>query len=375
MPRQPSPGRVASFLAALWPWLTTRVVVLGALALAHYLTNHLHPPSAVAVRVHEGLLGWDAGYYRDIALKGYGALPRPALRFFPLLPLATRGLHDLTRLPIDYALLGITNACALGAAFLMHRLVRRETGDDRLADLSAWVLALAPSSFVLVMGYSESLLILLAVAAFLAMRSGRWWWAALWSALAGLARPLGILLAVPLAIEALRSTTGSAARGPRRLAPLLSPAAPVAGTAVYLGWVAWRFGDFWLPVRIQERGNLRGHFADPLVTAVHDARDLAHGHIGTGLHVPWLVVFLGLLLVAFRHWPVSYGAFAAAMLALAVSSSNFDSLERYALSAFPLVLAAAGLIVDERRERVVLPLLGALLAGYSLLAFMNALVP
>jgi hypothetical protein len=151
--------------------------------------------------------------------------------------------------------------------------------------------------------------------------------------------------------------------------------APVAGCVTYLGWVAARFGSFWLPVRIQESGNLRGRFRDPLVTVGHDARDLFHGHVGTGLHVPWLAVFLVLLVVALRRWPLPYGLYALGVLALAVSSSNFDSLERYALSAFPLVLAGAALVVGEATERTVFSLLGALLLSYSLLAFLNAVVP
>jgi hypothetical protein len=126
---------------------------------------------------------------------------------------------------------------------------------------------------------------------------------------------------------------------------------------------------------VQESGNLRGRFSDPLVTVVHDAKDLFHGHVGTGLHVPWLAVFVVLLVVALRRWPLPYGLYALGVLALAVSSSNFDSLERYALSAFPFVLAGAGLVSGEETERTVFSILGALLLAYSVLAFLNAVVP
>ena len=58
---------------------------------------------------------------------------------------------------------------------------------------------LAPPAFVFVMGYSEALLVLLAVAFFLAIRRGNWWWAGLFGYLAGTARPIGCLLVVPAA--------------------------------------------------------------------------------------------------------------------------------------------------------------------------------
>lgn len=370
--------RLEALRAAVVPWVIGRLLVLGALELARYLVDHLHPVAGAAVRAHEGLLGWDAGYYRDIAVRGYAALPRPALRFFPLVPIVTRGLHDVTGLSAGACLLVLVNGSALVAAALLYRLVFNETTRRDLARMSVWILALAPSAFVLVMGYAESVLILLSVAMFLALRSGRWWWAAAAGYLAGLTRPIGALLALAALGQVILSLRPSPPARPSVgvLVPrALAVAAPVAGCVTYLGWVAARFGDFWLPVRIQESGNLRGRFSDPVVTFFHDARQLFHAHVGTGLHAPWLVVFVVLLVVCFRRWPLPYGLYAVGVVGLAVSSSNFDSLERYGLSAFPLVLAAASLVRGEEVQRSVLAVLGGLLVSYSLLAFLDALVP
>jgi hypothetical protein len=393
---RPGPGRgggVLESLGASWlPWLVARALVLGALELARYLGSHIRPAPAVLIRIHEGLLGWDAGYYRDIAMRGYAGVPRSALRFFPLLSIVTRGLHAVSGLSDGACLIGLVNLLALVAAVLLHRLVVAETGRADLARRSVWILALAPSAFVLVMGYSEALLLVLVVAAFLALRSGHWWWAAVAGYLAGLSRPIGVVLVLPALVEAVRrgGSGRSRASGWGRSTPrglpsvvalgrgagrLLAVVAPAAGTATYLGWVAARYGDFWLPFRIEVQPGRHGHFADPLVTVAHDARALFHGHIGTGLHVPWLIVFLALLVASFLRWPASYGLYALGVLVLAVSSTNFDSLERYALSAFPLTLAAAGMVEGEAVERTVFPLLGGLLVSYALLAFTNSLVP
>jgi len=371
--RRPARSRADEFRAALVPWVLARVLVLAGLALARYLVSHTHPAAAgTAVRAHEGLLGWDAGFYRDIAAFGYARLPRQALRFFPLVPLLARALSYVTTLSRGASLLVVSNLAALVAGMLVYRLAGRETGDSDLARRAAWLLAVAPPAYVLVMGYSESTMLVFVLAAFLAARSRRWLWAAAFGYLAGLTRPLGVLLAGGLAVEALRAWRADR----RRLAPaLVATIAPLAGAATYMGWVAARFGSFWLPVTIQQQHNLRGHFANPVTTVLDDTRGLFHGHIGTGLHVPWLAVLVVLAVVAFRLWPASYALFGLLVLGLAASSANLDSLERYALSAFPFILTGAALTADQRVERSVLTLFGGALMAYSVLAFLNAVVP
>jgi hypothetical protein len=158
--------------------------------------------------------------------------------------------------------------------------------------------------------------------------------------------------------------------------PLAAVAGPVVGAGAFLGWVGWRYGDALAPLRLQEEGIHRGRVADPLVTLAHDASFLAHGHhLGEGLHLPWVLVAIGLLVVAFRSWPACYGAFATVVLAVALTGSNLDSFERYALSAFPLVLAGVTLTRGRRMLPVVLVIAGAGLLGYAVLAFTNVYVP
>jgi hypothetical protein len=115
---------------------------------------------------------------------------------------------------------------------------------------------------------------------------------------------------------------------------------------------------------------------DPLTALLHESRGILHGHhVGSGLHVPWAIALAALVVVCFRKWPACYGAFAAAMLLAALSSKNLDSLERYALSAFPFVLAGASLTASDRLERAALVLGAVAMEGYAVLAFLNAVVP
>jgi hypothetical protein len=151
--------------------------------------------------------------------------------------------------------------------------------------------------------------------------------------------------------------------------------APVAGLVAFLGWAGATFGDFWRPLRLQTQSAHHGGFSNPFVTLVHDARSAAHGHFGTALHVPWVLVVVALIVVCWMRWPAPYGVLATAIIAVALSGTNLDSFERYALSAFPLALTGAALTASARVERIVLVILGVGLAGYSVLAFLNLSVP
>jgi len=359
---------------AVVPWFAARAVVGGALAVAHELVTQTKPLASVATRVHQGLLGWDAGWYESIARHGYAGAGHSSLRFFPLVPLLARALSSVPGIGVGAALVVVANASAFAAVVLLAMLARRETGDTSLARRAAWLLCLAPPAFTQVMGYAEATLLALSVGTLLALRARAWWWAAALGLAAATTRPVGVLLVIPAAIEALR---GRPHPGPgRRSARTAAVAGPALGLGAFLAWVGWRYGDFLAPLEEQQQGSHRGGVADPLRTLAHDASLLVHGrHLGSALHLPWAIVAIAVLVVALRRWPAAYPAYAAGVLAVALTASNLDGFERYALSAFPLVLAGATVTSSRRVERAVLTLSAAGLALYALLAFTNLYVP
>jgi hypothetical protein len=359
---------------AVLPWVVARLVVAAAWAVAHEIATHGHVSADVAARVHQGLLGWDAGWYASITRGGYGGAGHASLRFFPLVPMLSRALTVVPGVDAGAAVVVVANVSALAAAAVVAALVRRETGDEPLARRAAWLLCLAPPAFALVMGYAEAILIALAAGTFVALRAGRWWWAAGLGLLAALARPVGVLVAGAALFEALRPAVraGRAEVAGRAVAV----AGPLLGFGAFLAYVGARYGDALAPLRIQDELGLRGGFTDPLRTLAHDARLLVHGrHLGTAVHLPWAVVVVGLLVVTFRRWPFSYGLLAATVVAVSITARNLDGFERYALSAFPLVLAAASLTDSVRIERAVLTLAAAGMGLSALLAFVNLAVP
>jgi hypothetical protein len=382
--------KVGQVLAA---WLAARVVVGAALGLAHFLATTVAEDTGTRFQTTD-LLGWDAGWYRMIADGGYAGAGEESRRFFPLLPLLTRGVAALPGLGghTGLVLLALVNLAALAFAFALVRLARAEGLDDAATDRLIWLAALAPPAFVLVMGYAEALAGLLAVLVFIGARTRRWELAGLAGLLAGLCRPLGLLLAVPVAIEAARGglrlrhpenrtrpadptvRTGAVSVGElaRQVAAVL---APVAGTGIYLAWTAATVGDGFAPFTLQRDAALHGSTSNPVEVVVDAVRGTFGGELGTGLHVPWLLLAVVGLLVMARRLPASYTAWCGLVLAAVLTGSNLDSAERYLYGAFPFLVVAA--LVTGRRTvwTFILTCSAAGMAVYATLAFTLAYVP
>ena len=369
------PGVRRDLWAALPAWLVARVVVLGALVVAHVIAAKVDSRlPGYSGRLGRGLLAWDGRWYLDIAREGYAALPDESLRFFPLYPLLGRALSPLLGGQTGTALLVVSNLSALALGALVHRLCLAETGDATLARRATWLIALVPPFFVMVMGYSEPVALALAVWCFLALRRRAWGWAALAGLLAGFVRPVGVLLVVPAAIEAARGLR--AAPGRERVQRALAVVSPAVGTATFLAWVAVRFDDALLPFRVQNRDHLRGGFSDPLSTLVRSTARLLEGELGVnGIHLPWVVVVVALTVVACRRWPAAYGAFAVVSVVVALCARNWGSFERYGFGAFPVVLALASLNARPWAERATLILGAAGMACYATVGLLLYYVP
>lgn len=358
--------------AALPAWLVGRLAVgLGfavALVVAEELVPGRHP-----VQLDQGLFAWDAAFYRDIADAGYDGVAQEGLRFFPLLPLLARIVAVPLFGNVGLAIILLVNAAALGAGVLLYRLAVHETGDRKVGERAAWLLALLPPAAVLVLGYAEALLLVASIGAFLCYRKERWWAAALLGLLAGSCRPVGAALALPALFEAW---PGWRRQRSATIARLAAIAGPVVGTGLYLVWVQREYGDWQLPLQLQNDPELRGGWANPVSTiwdAVHSL--VSSGSLGEGLHVPWIGLYLLLLVVCFRRLPVSYGAYAGALLLAALTGHTLGSFERYGLAAFPLLLALAIVLRAPALERAALLVCAAGLTGFTTLTFLNTFVP
>ena len=210
---------------------------------------------------------FDAGWYGGIAMNGYdweGTFERQQdIAFFPAMPLLMRavgnalGARDRERpreIRMARVLWGGVLISLTAFLFALVYLVKLGTvwmGEERAAS-AAWLLACYPFAFAFSAPYTESLFLLASVATVYHVARSDWTIAGLWGLLAGLSRPNGFLLALPLgliAIDQLRRARRSGVPGwwRRGVAPLAVASAPILGMLIFTAylfaltdvWFAW----------------------------------------------------------------------------------------------------------------------------------------
>jgi hypothetical protein len=345
---------------ALPAWLASRVVILAALLVSQALQGGTLQ-RAPSFEPHRGLFAWDSGWYHDIATVGYGALPHSALRFFPLLPILGRLLAYLG-IGTSAGVLIVANVAALLYGAALTWLVRVELGSERLAKRTAWLVALSPGAVVYSLAYPEPITGAAAVAFFLALKRDRMWWAAAAGAVAGLSRPVGILLALVGVVDLL--VKGRWSTWTRSLIPI---AGPIVGTGAYLVYAWVRFGDPLLPYSVTKAVALHGPgLSNPLtaLTTIHYG-----GRFSVEFDVTLVLIVLALFVLSAFLLPVGYTLWSAAMIFLSVTSTTENSLPRYLFAPFPVLIAAVVLPRTERQWAATLALSTAVFAVVAGLGF------
>ncbi|WP_157970516.1 hypothetical protein [Nakamurella deserti] len=323
------------------------------------------------------LLGWDAAWYLDIAQHGYAGIAVEGRRFFPVLPGIARGLGWPLGGDLGAALVLQSNVAALGYALLVHRVALSAGFSRAVADRLPWIVALSPAGFVLVMGYAEGVFGILVCTVLLAVRSRRWWPVIVAGLVAGALRPTGIVLTLPILLEALRGVREAGAG--ERLRRATAVLAPAAGMAAYLVW-SWRtFGDLLGPLTAQTVPGLRGGLTvNPLGTVAHGVSSLFAGDLREAaplVHLCWVVAAVTVLVLARPVLPTSWWAFAVATVLLGMTARNFNSFERYAASAVPLLIGVAWLLQHRRLRRASMVVAPLAVVGYSFTTFLHAYIP
>lgn len=304
---------------------------------------------------------WDAIWYLDIARHGYDS--KPSAAFFPLYPLAVRGLGG----SVAAAIL-LSTACLLVALVALHRLTELDLGREA-ARWTVLALAFSPMAFFLSAVYAESLFLALTVGAVLAARCERWAWAGGLGGLAAATRSTGVLVLLALAALAWQARVRPRDALWLALVPLGLAAFPVG--------LALAGHDFHAPFAAQDvwfrawAGPLGGVW-DGAVAAWDGLRQLLSG---SSRHVyftaaagdPFAIARIDLALFAWvplaavalvgaaRRLPLGYAAYAAASLAVPLSypvaPQPLMSLPRFVLVLFPLWMWLGGLLARHPRWR------------------------
>lgn len=144
-------------------------------------------------------LRFDALWFLKTALNGY-ELSETNIHHFPLYPLLTRLAHEVIGGHIAISALLISNAAFILALSYTYRLIRLDDKES-IARRATIYLAIFPTAFFYLAGYAESLFLLGAVGALYYARRQAWFRAGLMGTISALARPQGVLILLPLALE------------------------------------------------------------------------------------------------------------------------------------------------------------------------------
>ena len=346
---------------ALPPFLATRGAVLftGVLAILTIGFPDGEPPVRISESEVVNLpLRWDAGWYLDIAVHGYRWSPaaegQQNVAFFPAYPalmslgaaLVNAGNEpeglgvrlSYERYYVWHLAAGLVVALAAflwGLAYV-YRLAREDL-DDRSATRAVLLLCAFPFAVFYGAPYSESLFLLVTVAAFFHARRGEWGAACVWGALAGLTRPNGFVLCIPLALLALQAR----ARSPRAW---LAVAAPLGGLAAFSLYLLAHTGNplAWLDAHAAWGRSISVTdmlFAFPL--EFRSGEVLYNRTLGEPLR--WLdgaaaILALALVVPLTRRLGWAYGSWVVVNLALAIGSGGLLSVGRVVSTLFPLFI-------------------------------------
>jgi hypothetical protein len=347
--------------AVALPFVVTRAGVLVAGLAAAVLigyTPEAGEPSAwriAADPVRNLLARWDTFWYLDIATRGYhwngNPLEQQNVVFFPLLPLLMRaggaaiGGHPLA------AGLAISLIAFLLALCYFWRWTADRLGAET-ATGAVWLLSAFPPALFFSAVYTESLYLLVVVAACYHVERREYARSATAGLLAGLVRPNGLLLSVPVAWLAFvggRDRHRRIARGAAAIAPLLG----ALGYSVYL---AWRVGDAtaWIANQAAWPNNLGIRPADA----------------GSSIDLWWVPNALPLAVVLVSVAPltslfgVAYGLFVGVNLAPPLLRHGLMSTGRFSAVMFPAFAWLATRVRGRARTRLVI----AFALGQALLA-------
>ena len=317
-------GLVALFIAS-----RLLIVIAAFVAEALIPRNPALDPGADGP-ILRSLTSWDGWYYLGIVRDGYQADPVSGayanIAFPPLYPIIVRLLSWPVPGSEGIVAILVSNLAFIAALGLLVRLGTPYLGRRR-ATMAAGLLVIYPFASVFAMAYTESLFLLLMVAAFLAAERGHRAWAGVFLALTVLCRLQGIALLLPLLIVMLRQDGWRPQASQAWL--LLGPLAAVG----FLGYIATVTGAPTAFLDAQQAWGREGIGGAPPGTTIAAMFSPYQGALVlTLLASTFLLVFVRVDRLRPEYWLVP-----VLFIAAELSSGSLEAVGRITMLAFPFV--------------------------------------
>ena len=375
--------RVDPVTRGTWPVVVaTRVGVLVVGLMAVYAVGY--PEGRAPIRVAEGEVGnlparFDAGWYLTIATRGYEYFPnrfdrQQNLVFFPAFPTLMYWGSLLVARQVLWSGTLVSMLAFAWAARYLYRLAREMMDDDRAA-VAVALLATYPFAVFFSAAYTEALFLLGMLGAWYHVRRDERWAGFAWGLLAGLTRPNGCLLSIPLALLVLTPLwqQGRLRRPPGGWASisdrLMVAAAPGLGMLLYSAYVYDVTGDPFMWIRLQAAWGRQNVGVVQFLAGEWQSVAQQGAYQYATSNVPDFLNILAAALVAAAIVPVwrRFGAAPATLLALNVlpslASGGWLSVGRATSVLFPVFLWLADVLPARHRSAAV-----AVFAGLQVFA-------
>jgi len=337
-------------------WLAARVMLLFVAWLSLWVDPHYYRGATMseaysAIPVFEAWCRWDCPFFYHIARDGY--VNGPQTNFFPLLPMLTWAVGFVTRLPLPWAMLVVSNGAALASYVVLFRMFRR-LADEQTARWGLMLFAAYPFSFFHASGFPESLMVLLSALSIDYALKGQHFRAGLALAVGVLSRHITLLAGAGLLIAQVqqRPSLGKFLKSPAWLA-LALPWLSLLGYCLYqlLVWGDflhfYKARDLWGPMAYW---SLWSHLNAPSWSVDPDHKIIT-------AYLPFGAIMLAGVLLTARNrswWPLAGFGLA---LSVTLFSVGMWGLGRYSASCWPAFLGLA-VFVTRRPTLAMLVLCG-----------------
>jgi hypothetical protein len=309
---------------------------------------------------------YDAGWYGRIATSGYdwnASFEREStIAFFPAMPLLMRlagsalGARDQERPRATRLSRMLWSGVAVSLTaffFALYFLVRLGTrlGGQEVGANAALLLACYPFAFAFSAPYTESLFLLASVASVYHFQRSDWTLSGAWGLVAGLTRPNGFFLTVPLALvaaqQAWRRRAAGDPRWARASAPSLASALmPVAGMMIFTVYLLSLTGVWFAWSRSHGAWGRTFQGIEPLAAAWQQIGE--QGLVNLAVVQPFntlnalgLVFALVMIPRVYRTMGVPWAAYVLLTVVPALLAGGVLSMGRLTSTLFPVFLALA----------------------------------
>lgn len=282
---------------------------------------------SVDLIVYSWVTKWDGAHYISIAQNGY---QYPQQAFFPLWPLFLKAASLISS---NYLIVYLLSFILGATVFVLFYKLAEELFNQKIAKMSLIVFCSFPTTIFLIANYTENLYLLLAITSFYFLEKKKYLFSFITAGVSSSTRLVGIFITL--------SNVFFIKQKNKWLPYFLIG---VMGVISYMMYLQIYFNDPLLFTKAQLEWCLsqgRCQLTFPLNTLSEYGKLISIGWIKptlTPTFIDWFfsVIFLLLLIPAFKLLKINYVIYCTAVILLPLTSGSSVSMIRYLLAAFPL---------------------------------------